>query len=130
MDMLPIAEKLEAEGLGTQATDLFINFMPMECKQGILLRSPLSGTPVDGELPGHYRTRFSLIVRSHDYLAATEIMENCMVALTVYQENMFPIFVKYMRPASLPVTFPVSDGNYYEIKTEFDIAYNGTAYGY
>jgi hypothetical protein len=128
MDMMPIANKLEIEGLGTQGTSLFINFMPMECKEGILLRSPLSGTPVDAELPGFYKTSFMAIVRGHDYASASALMEGVMRTLVLYEQDLDDIYVKYMRPGSLPVTFPVSVGNFYEIKVEFDICYNGVSY--
>lgn len=130
MNMLPIANKLELEYLGVQGETLFINFMPMECKQGILLRSPLSGTEIDAELPGYYKTQFMLIVRGHDYIAANTLMESCMRTLTMYEQDLDDIYVKYMRPSTLPVTFPVSDGNFYELKVEFSIAYNGPSYGY
>lgn len=128
MDMMPIANKLEVEGLGSPGETLFINFMPMECKQGILLRSPLSGTPVDAELPGFYKTSFMLIVRGHDYASASELMESCMRTLCFYDQVLDDIEVRYVRPSSLPVTFPVSVGNFYEIKVAFDICYNGASY--
>jgi hypothetical protein len=128
MDMMPIANKLELEGLGVQASTLFINLMPMECKEGILLRSPLSGTRVDHELPGYYRTSFMVIVRGHDYASASVLMEACMRALTLYETDLDDISVKYMRPHTLPVTFPVSIGNFYEIKVEFEVAYNGASF--
>lgn len=130
MDMMPIANKLEVEGLGAQGTSLFINFMPMECKQGILLRSPLSGTPVDFEMPGYYKTRFQVIVRGHDYAAAMELMENVMRTLCLFEQDLDDTFVKHMRPATLPVTFPVSVGNFYEINCHFDVCYNGPSYVY
>lgn len=130
MDMMPIANKLEIEGLGTQGTSLFINFMPMECKEGILLRSPLAGTPIDAYLPGFYKTNFMVIVRGHDYASASALMESAMRALCLYEQDLDDIYVKYMRPSGLPVTFPVSVGNFYEIKGEFEIAYNGVSYGY
>ena len=130
MDMLPVANKLETEGLGTQGTTLFINFMPMECKEGVLLRSPLSGTPINAEMPGYYKTAFMVIVRGHDYASASALMENVMRTLVLYDQDLDDIFVKYMRPAGLPVTFPVSVGNFYEIKVEFDICYTGVSYGY
>jgi len=130
MDMMPIANKLQGNNLGVQGKTLFINFMPMECKNGILLRSPLNGTHIDHELPGYYKTEFNVIVRGHDYAAAAALMQSVMTALCFFETAIDGVHYKYVRPKSLPVTFPVSEGNFYEIQVKFDANFVGATYGY
>lgn len=130
MDMMPIANKLQAMNLGEKGKTLFINFMPMECKDGILLRSPLNGTTIDFELPGYYKTTFNVIVRGHDYAIAAAKMQSVMTALCFFETPLEGVHYKYVRPKSLPVTFPVSEGNFYEIQVSFDANFVGESYGY
>lgn len=130
MDLTPIANKLESDGLGTQGKTLFINFMPMECKKGVMVRSPLIGTGIDHELPGYFKTEFVAVTRAPDYIAALTLMQEVMLALTMYDQDLDAISVKYMRPATLPVSFPISDGNFYEVQVRFETAFVGEKYGY
>lgn len=129
MDLLPIANKLEYEGLGIPGKTLFVNFMPDECKEGILLRSPLIGTEVDPNLPGYYKTYFSAIVRTNRYASGLDLMKSVMLALTLYNQDLDDISIKRCYPANLPATFPISEGNLFEIQVHFDIVYCGEAYG-
>jgi hypothetical protein len=130
MDLLPIANKLEYEGLGIAGKTLFVNFMPTECKEGLLLRSPLAGSKVNFELPGYYKTEFALIARSHQFANAKTMIEEAMPILCFAEEQVEDIYVKYVRPRTLPVAFPVSDGNYYEVQAIFEVVYVGKTYGY
>lgn len=130
MNLNPIVSKLEADGVGTAGKSIFINFMPFEVKTGLLLRSPLSGMDIDHELPGYFKGEFIVVARSPDYIKALELMREVMLSLTVYNQDIDTISVKYMRPNTLPVSFPVSDGQFYEVQVRFDIAYDGDRYGY
>jgi hypothetical protein len=130
MDLMPIANKLEYEGLGVPGKTLFVNFMPMECKEGILLRSPLAGTNVDHELPGYYKTEFSLIVRSHQFTNAGALAQEAMTTLCLAEQMLDDLYIHYLRPKKLPVAFPVSDGNYYEVMVVFEVVYVGATYGH
>lgn len=130
MDLMPIANKLEFEGLGVQGKTLFINFMPMEAKTAIMLRSPLSGVSIDHELPGYFKSPFMVVVRSPEYTKALDLMREVMLALTLYNEELDGMSVKHMYPTSLPISFPVSDGNFYEVQVNFHTAFSGAKYGY
>lgn len=129
MNLIPITNRLEAEGLGTPGSTLFINFMPFECKQGILLRTPLTGTRIDHELPGYFKCEVMVITRAPEYTAALSLMQEVMSALTIYEEQMDDIYMKYIRPETLPVSFPVSDGQFYEVQVRFEVVYVGERYG-
>lgn len=132
MDLMPLANKLELEGLGTQGSTLFINYMPMECRQGILLRSPLTGTPIDNYLPGYYKASFTVVVRTPNvkYDEGLALMEQVMRTLTLFDTELDDITVKQMYPTNLPATYPVTEGNFFEIRVNFDLVFNGVAYGY
>lgn len=130
MDLMPIANKLEFEGLGVQGKSLFINFMPMEAKKAIMLRSPLTGVDIDHELPGYFRSPFMVVVRSPEYTSALELMREVMLALTIYNQDLDGMSVKHMYPTTLPISFPVSDGNFYEVQVNFHTAFSSTKYGY
>lgn len=129
MNLMPIANKLEFEGLGVQGKSLFINFMPMEAKTAIMLRTPLSGTEINHELPGYFKTYFVVVTRAPEYVAALDMMKAVMLTLTAYDTDLDDISVKYLRPATMPVSFPVSEGNFYEVQVRFDIAFSGARYG-
>lgn len=123
MNLLPIAEKLEADGVGVQAETIFINMIPAEAPQGVLLRNPLQGTKIDYELPGFYKTTFKVIVRAATYPDGSDLLQRVTDSLSVDNQQIGPMFVKYMRPLTKPVTFPLSKGNLLEIATEFSICF-------
>lgn len=130
MNLLPIANRLETEGLGTQGTSIFINFMPIECQKGLLLRTPLTGTEIDHELPGYYKGYIIVVARAPEYVAALTLMQETMKALTIYEEQQDDIYLKYIRPHTLPISFPVSAGQFYEVQCRFELVYVGDGNGY
>lgn len=123
MNLMPLAERLEAAGLGTLAETIFLNMIPSECPQGVLLRNPLRGTKIDYELPGYYKTTFQLIVRSPNYAVGEQLIQEVIAALTLAETQVGPLYVRYMRPLTKPVVFPISKGNLLEFATDFDTAF-------
>jgi len=124
MNLLPIAQHIEDAGLGEQGKNLFINMIPAEAPIAILLRNPLQGTPIDYELPGFYRTKFKVIVRSSNYAAGDQLINDVCAVLTVVETQVGAMFVRYMRPVTMPVVFPLSKGNLLEFAVDFDIVFN------
>lgn len=129
MDLTPIIEHLESEGLGTPGKTLFAHFMPHEATDAIMVRLPLRGVDVDPNLPGYFKTRLTAIVRSTEFVAGAAKAQEMMRALTVYDQQVGDIYVKRMYPCSLPTPYPLSDGNLYEIQVNVDIVFVGEAYG-
>lgn len=125
MDLMPLANRLEFKVLGEQGKTLFVHFMPVECEQGILLRSPYSGTRINYELPGYYKTEFSAIVRvpSTNIENGNALMSEVVKVLTISEAKVENMRVKFIRPIAMPMIFPVSDGNYVEIMTRFSAAF-------
>jgi len=131
MDLMPLATLLSDAGLGTlgqtansSAVSIYINMMPAEAELAILLRTPLSGTRIDYELPGYYRTEFQVIVRGRSYAAASDLMARVLESLTFLVETQLDsIAIKHCRPRTEPVPFPLSKGNLLEFNVMFDIAF-------
>lgn len=123
MNLMPVAQKLEDDGFGVMGTSIFINMIPIECPEGILLRNKLSGTIVDYELPGYYKTTFQLIVRTQDYAAGDTLIEGICEKLTLNNKMLGAMRFIYMRPITLPVVFPLSKGNLLEFAADFGVAF-------
>jgi hypothetical protein len=123
MNMMPLADRLESLGLGLKGTTLFIHMLPTETGNAILLRSPLSGTRINHELPGYYRSEFQLIVRTPaaDYEAGQALVSQVVAALTLTDTQIGPQFFNYCRPRTQPITFPLSKGNLLEISLTFEV---------
>lgn len=123
MNLLPIAEYIEINELGVMAKTIFINQIPVERPNGILLRNTLQGTTIDYELPGYYKTHFQLIVRSNDYKTGQALIDNVLKLLTVSEKTIGEMTFKYMRPKSLPAVFPISKGSLVELSTNVDVVF-------
>jgi hypothetical protein len=124
MNLYPIAEYLQDAGLGTLAESIFINMIPVESPSGILLRNRLQGTVIDHELPGFYKTRFQVIVRATSYPAGEELIGQVLAALSISETQVGSMHIRYMRPVTLPVVFPLSKGNLLEFAADFDVAFD------
>jgi len=124
MNLMPLADRLEAAGLGTKGVDLFLNMMPADVTTAIMMRPPLRGTPIDWELPGFYKAEFQLIVRSPSYEDGLALTNQVVDALTIIQEEVVgPLAFNYCRPRTEPVAFPISEGNLLEFNVYFDACY-------
>jgi len=123
MNLMPLANLIESAGLGVKGDTLFLNMLPAEVESGILLRSPLQGTPIDYELPGYYRSEFRLIVRGRDYVAADTLIGNVVTTLTLTNQTADTMRFNFCRPKTKPVSFPLSDGNLYEFAVDFEASF-------
>lgn len=123
MNLLPLAEKLEADGVGVMTDTIFINMIPAEAPTGVLLRNPLQGTQIDYELPGFYKTEFKVIARATTYPEGEALIQAVFDSLTVIEAQVGPMYVKHMRPRTKPVVFPLSKGNLLEFSADFDVCF-------
>lgn len=126
MNLLPLINRLQAAGLGTPGDSLFVNMMPPQCEKGTLLRQPLTGTAIDYYLPEYFKTRVQVIVRTHDFEEGQELIKQVVNALTIKTPTQLDaMFVRYLRPVTKPVSFPMTLGNFIEFTVPMDICYNG-----
>lgn len=127
MDLLPIARHLHAARIGLfmdgRDKNLFIYSMP-ELVSAVLLRDDPSGTAIDHELVGMYRTEFQVVVRRDDHVKGSEMALAISEALTISESVVgASIYAWYIRPLHLPIVFPVSDGGLLEFSVNFDACY-------
>lgn len=125
MNVMPLVNLLETLGVGKKGSTLFVNMLPAEAKQAILVRSPLAGTPINYELPGYFKAQFSVIIRTPaaDYEAGSALMKRVTSALSIDNLQVENQFFNYVRQRTQPVTFPLSKGNLLEISAQFDANY-------
>lgn len=123
MKLEPIAAMLEAAGIGTVGTDIFVNMAP-PVNPGILLRQYFGGTRLYPELPGYRKTTFMLIARAADYTEGWELCERAVAALTISTEQIAQgVKWKYMRPETEPFVYPASPGAMLEFQVNLDCCY-------
>ena len=123
MNLLPIASLLENNSLGVQGQTIFINQMPVDASQAILLREPIGGTKINYELEGYFKTTFQVIIRSEGYATGIEFATNVNQALTINETQVDTQYFRYSRPLTMPVAFPLSKGNLLEIATTFECVF-------
>lgn len=124
MNLLSMIDRLSMQGQGQSGKTLFLNMMPAKVNKAIMLRTPLTGTKIDHELPEYYKTEFQLIVRDTDYASAQTRAEDAVKALTVVETQIGPMYFRYCRPDTKPVAYPMSDGNLVEVSVTMCCCFN------
>lgn len=119
-----LADKLEIDGVGDTGESIFVNFMPIGCKSGILLRSPYSGVKINHELPNYYKCEFTLIIRFSSICEDSEsLVSKAVASVSMVEKQLKGIFVKHSRPITKPVVFQLSDGGLMETSVRFEAVY-------
>ena len=127
--LLDLAQKLEDDGVGTtigREKNIFISTVPEIASRAILLQDNELGTPIDHEIDTFYKTEFEVTVREKDYVSGEEKSLAVSESLNVLQSTIGSLFVYYVRPRHLPLSFPVSSGDYVEWLITFDICFRTT----
>ena len=123
MELEPIAAWLEQNGCGVQAQSIFINTMRTG-DAGILLKPSYKGTPINPELPGYYKGEFALVARGAGYAQTKALITQAMAVLNLKGDTQLgPMLVKYLRPRTLPVSYPVPASGMTEFVANIDCAY-------
>lgn len=116
------ADRLEAAGIGVQGQTIFINSMPDECHEGVLVRPTWEGLERNWEVPGMQTGGIALIARARSYPVADALARRAGDALTITSsETIGEVLVHYARPATTPVPYPETDGGYRECATRIDV---------
>jgi hypothetical protein len=125
MNLMPLANLLQDEGVGVQGETLFVNMLPISTEFGTLLRSPLTGTKINHELPGFFQADFQVVVRApaSQYAAGEALIEQVVQALTMNERQVENQFFNYCRPRTEPAVFPLSKGNLLEFAVQMDCCF-------
>jgi len=123
VNLLTFVDRLTERGIGVAGESIFINNMPVNCKKGILLRGPSTGTAINHELPGYYKTHFQLIVRAGNEVSADTLMKSAVSALSLKNFDLAGMHVNYCRPRTKPILFPLSQGGIIEATVNMDICF-------
>lgn len=127
MNLHALADRLQDADIGLDPDQIFINFMPSDARAGALFKLPLTGVPIDHELPGFYRTRLQIIIRNQSRSVGDQLAAAAMQTMTIEQsEWVGDMHVRYLRPTTLPISFPRSEGNGIEWSLNFMMAYDQT----
>lgn len=109
---------------------IFTDAMDEDVTIGALLRNPLVGVPVDGDLPGYYRTTMQVVVRHTAHDAGEDLARAIQRRLTMFNRrfldpdtNVLLMRVNYLYPAALPIRFPRSVGGGIEWSLNFKASY-------
>lgn len=125
MNLFPLVQRLQDMEVGVMGKSLFINMIPADAPQGVLLRTSLSGTRINYELPGFYRASFKIIARSGGYEVGEALITKAIEALTLgHGEQVGGYVYRYCRPVAHPAAYPLSKGNLIEFSTDFDVAFH------
>lgn len=127
--LLDLAQKLQDDGVGTtigRERNIFIGTVPEFAEKAILLQDSELGTLIDQEIDGFYKTEFEVTIREKDYVSGEEKSLAVSESLKVLQSTIGSLYVYYVRPRHLPLSFPVSRGDYAEWLVTFDICFRTT----
>lgn len=117
MNLTPVAQWLEKRGVGTIGETIFMYHLPADVEAGILLRPSLAGARIWHDLPGYLKFDFQLITRAKTFEEAQALADQAVKELTVNDRNIGGWMVNYMRPATMPVGFPITIGEMVEFNT-------------
>lgn len=127
MNLLEIAEYLESLDMGLRVTgtakNLYLNHMPAQVTQGVMLREQSPGAVIDHEIPRFYRIVFQAVVRHDNFLKGRKMAEDVSAALTLHEFTIGSMQFHYIRPRHLPFVFPASQGDLLEFSVNFDACY-------
>lgn len=123
MNLESLADKLQDDRLGKIGKDIFINHMPASAEQGVLLRQPYIGTPIDYELPNYRNTRFQAAIRSKDFKVGEQLAREVSASLTLTETVLPEMDIRYIRPRTEPVPFPLNAAGMFEFLVIFDAVY-------
>lgn len=116
-----LATHLRAQNIPGIGQNVFSGSIPQEVKVALMVAAmPVS---IDPELPGYHKGRVQLISRAKTSLLAEELATAGMNELTISSQDVGNIYINYLRPVHLPVSFPRSNGDYYEASVNFDICF-------
>lgn len=124
-----LAKLLEDASLGVCGTSIFLHRLDADTAQGIMLRLPLDGAPIDTNLPGYYKHSIQVVVRARDQATGDTLSRNVQAALTIYKRSFFDVGggllmkINHLIPKTLPRVYPQLASQSIEWSMDFNANY-------
>ena len=117
--------KLVAQGF-VAGSDLFRYTIPANVNSAVMFKLPLSGVPVDHNMPGWHSAEIQVVCRDPDPVACMNTALRVQKILTVETIEVYPAsaergqaHITNFLPMQLPVIFPRLDSNLFETSQNF-----------
>lgn len=123
MELMPFMKLLEKNKVAKIDKSLFMYSLPGAAQNGILLREELTGTVIDYELPGYYRTSFQIVVRDIEYDSAKVKMKQVIDNLTLVEVPLDMMWIKFCRPRTTPGAYQQTPGSQVEFSVYMDLCF-------
>lgn len=118
-----IAGLIEAAGLGEAGVDLYVGTTPADVVKGLMLVDPLTGHELDEGMRGFVSGEFQMIVRDPDpedgWARALAISR----AISLNNVGDQTVAITWIRPVTLPITYPRGDADTVETSVRFRIGF-------
>jgi len=122
-----LANHLASQRVGIVGKTIFAHYMPAECKEGVLLKLPISGIEHDPYMPGYYKTTLQAIVRGQSETRGEKLSDQVVKALVheltkdYFDQpgSKFAMRINYLLQEKLPIRYPRLDGNGIEWSLNF-----------
>lgn len=121
---------LEAAGVGVPGENLFSHQIPATMKEGIMIKLPLDGTPVNNYLPGFFKSTFQVIVRATTNAEGELKCREVIDALVSQQGRDFydapgklAMRIELLVLDRLPIRYPRQDSNAIEWSVNFNVVF-------
>lgn len=125
IDFIALCEKLQTDNLGVIGKTITFDTMPITVSKGLCIRSNISGDEIDYEIPGLARGTFRLIARAGKHKEGEELLNKAIKSLFIDRPTQIgSMRIRYCRPLTTPMSFPISEGNLREFAVNMSICYD------
>ncbi|MBD9511632.1 hypothetical protein IB265_33290 [Ensifer sp. ENS10] len=125
-----LEKKLTDSGLVVAGQSLFRNYMPPECKIGVMIRTPLTGIEINPFIEGWHKTSMQVITRHVDPVEGARMAAHVSRLLIVEapekheaSDERGPAHINVFYPSALPIQYPRLEGNGLEFSQHFTAAF-------
>lgn len=111
-----------AQGFGQ---DIFPQHMPAQVEEGMLLRLPMEGVPLNHYIPGYFKGRFQVILRSKSMDTgepkASQICQALNMREVTFSGADGHLLMRVLQcfPVTLPINYARTDANVFEWSCNF-----------